>query len=446
MAIKSGTTAITVALPELAPPLATCSLPFMLLLAAPRLAIQMAWAALWAAFGPQFDNSYAPWAAQLIRVLGPTTGLIVYPMVSVLSDSCRSTYGRRRPYILGGTVASIVVWLLMVVVSSVIQAADDKKAAADKLSGVAIVLYFLMGVAVNTVQAPAALLIADFAGDHQVTAFSLAQAFSIIGSLLVSGFIALYGPASNVTIQILFMLILALVVTVLPVLLYVSETPHVPEVVISRRQELKRGVVAFYDGLKYLPRVLAVYCVCFVLAMLGYASYTGNKNQFFGVLFYDGIAADADKCGTHCTDAQLRYNNGTQFASGTVDTLHSLLGLLYLAVLPTLVRTFGVRRVFTYAMVPQMTLLLAFVRVKELNAASAILSSITQNTLFTMGIPVVLHVIGYGEANGLGLFAGALNSANCLGQFLTFALGPLLSWMGATPELPIMFDIRMRSL
>ncbi|EQC24972.1 hypothetical protein SDRG_17148, partial [Saprolegnia diclina VS20] len=319
MATKPDDTTIAVAPPEVAPPPATCSLPFMLLLAAPRLAIQMAWAALWAAFGPQFDNSFAPWAAQLIRVLGPTTGLIVYPMVSVLSDSCRSKYGRRRPYILGGTVASIVVWLLMVVVSSVIQDAKDKKAAADKLSGVAIVLYFLMGVAVNTIQAPAALLIADFAGDHQVTAFSLAQALSIIGSLLVSGYITLYGPASDVTVQILFMLILALVVTVLPVLLCVPETPYVPEVVTSRRQELKRGFVAFYDGIRYLPRVLAVYCVCFILAMLGYASYNGNKNQFFGTVFYNGNATDADKCGALCSDAQKRYNNGTQFASGTED-------------------------------------------------------------------------------------------------------------------------------
>ncbi|EQC24971.1 hypothetical protein SDRG_17147 [Saprolegnia diclina VS20] len=336
---KSDETTITVAPPGVAPPPATCSLPFMLLLAAPRMAIQMAWAAQWAAFGPQFANSYAPWAAQLIRILGPTTGLIVYPMVSVLSDSCRSTYGRRRPYILGGTVASIVVWLLMMVVSRAVQAAKDEKVAADKLSGVAIVLYLLMGVAVNTIQAPAALLIADFAGDHQVTAFSLAQAFSIIGSLLVSGYISLYGPASQSILAFLGMLMLVLVVTVLPVLLCVPETPYVPEVVISRRQELKRSCIAVYDGIRYLPRVLAVYCVCFILATLGYASYNSNKNQFFGTVFYNGNGTYADTCGASCSDAQKRFNKGTRFASGIVDTMHLLLGLLYLGVLPTLVRT-----------------------------------------------------------------------------------------------------------
>lgn len=44
---------------------------------------------------------------------GPLSGLIVQPVVGVLSDRCRSTLGRRRPFIIAGTIASSFAILLL---------------------------------------------------------------------------------------------------------------------------------------------------------------------------------------------------------------------------------------------------------------------------------------------------------------------------------------------
>ncbi|OQR95230.1 Glycoside-Pentoside-Hexuronide (GPH):Cation Symporter Family [Achlya hypogyna] len=424
-------TAVTITSPELPEPNAPrCSMAFLLLLCAPRMAIQMAWAAQWAAFGPKLQTQLAPWAVQLIQLIGPTTGLIVYPMIGVFSDSCPSSYGRRRPYLLAGTAATTIVWILMMLTNLI---------GNNWRTGYTVVLYLLMGIFVNVAQVPASLIIADFAGDHQVTAYSMAQGYSLVGSLLVSGYIAAWGPASDSFEYFLGMLIGVLWVTVLPVLICAKETTHVPEVVLPRAQEIKRGLIAVVDGARHLPKVLRVYCICFVLTQFGYSCYTGNKAQFFGLVVNGGNATDADSCKPRCSPAQKAYNEGVTFAGGLVDTAHAVVGLFFLFALPTLVRKWGARRVFTFALLPQTLIILIVVwHNKIFDAFILSIMAITQNTMFSMGIPVVLHVIGYGESNGLGLFAGALNSANCLGQFLTFALSPALVLTPMTNALPVL--------
>ena len=49
----------------------------------------------------------------LVWIAGPLSGLITQPMVGMWSDKCRSKYGRRRPYMLGGTVAVAMCYLVL---------------------------------------------------------------------------------------------------------------------------------------------------------------------------------------------------------------------------------------------------------------------------------------------------------------------------------------------
>ncbi|OQS02556.1 Glycoside-Pentoside-Hexuronide (GPH):Cation Symporter Family [Thraustotheca clavata] len=422
-----------------------CSIAFLLLLCAPRLAIQMAWAAQWAALGPKLEADHdSSWSVQLIQIIGPITGLIVYPMVGVYSDNCLSKYGRRRPFLLGGAIATTVSWLLMMLIDYVGDALG--KGWRDTY---AVILYALMGISVNVAQVPSTLIIADFAGDRQVTAYSIGQAYTIIGALFVSGYITIFGPAHGSFNSFLAMLIIILLATILPVCYFVKETPHIPDDPSSKPVKFKDAIFAVYTGVRYLRKVLAVYCICFVLVLFGYSCYNGNKSQYFGLVVNGGSSKGADKCldcvkpllnsCVPCNKKQNLYNDGVQFAGGIVDTLHLLLGLVFLPILPYLVRKFGARRVFVYSLLPQVLLVIPFfVRQKTVAAVVIVLISITQNMIFAMAIPVILHVIGYGEANGLGMFAGAFNSANCLGQFLTFIMTTIMVAANVSHALPLL--------
>lgn len=44
----------------------------------------------------------------LVWVAGPLSGLIVAPVIGAIADHSKSPYGRRRPFMLGGSVAVAV--------------------------------------------------------------------------------------------------------------------------------------------------------------------------------------------------------------------------------------------------------------------------------------------------------------------------------------------------
>src|SRR6185437_7567112 len=44
----------------------------------------------------------------LVWIAGPLSGTLVQPYVGMLSDNCRLRWGKRKPFMLGGTVATII--------------------------------------------------------------------------------------------------------------------------------------------------------------------------------------------------------------------------------------------------------------------------------------------------------------------------------------------------
>ena len=53
----------------------------------------------------------SPFIYGLIWLAGPFTGMVVQPLVGVLSDNTKSRFGRRRPYLLGGAIITgLALW------------------------------------------------------------------------------------------------------------------------------------------------------------------------------------------------------------------------------------------------------------------------------------------------------------------------------------------------
>ncbi|KDO34733.1 hypothetical protein SPRG_00795 [Saprolegnia parasitica CBS 223.65] len=440
--------------PAVDKPLEGCSIPFMLILCAPKMAMNMAWAAQWAALGPLLQILLSSSWVQVVQLVGPTTGLLVAPTVGVLSDASTSKYGRRRPYLFWGAITSALCWLVMMHAVDIGEALGDtnttmiNKYVAEKTEDLidrkwttffTVICYIWMDITCNLTQVPVNLIMADFAGDRQVTAASIGGAYSIAGSFAVSGYILFFGAAHKTIKPFMTMLIVIMLVTTMAVVVFVKETPYVPVVARQKGAEIKAAFVAVWTGIRLLPYTLAVYAICFVLMQYGYTAYNGAKGQFFGLVVKNGISTGADKCGDECNQRQIDFNDGVQIASGTTDTVYNCGSLLWLAVLPYLVRKFGAKNVITYGTLPQVLLILmAFCKNIPVDIIIVILCGITQNTINTLQIPTIMHIVGHEAENNLGLFAGAFNSANCLGQFLNFAFSSLLVKSDMGYALPVL--------
>jgi solute carrier family 45 protein 1/2/4 len=412
------------------------------LLALPRMAINMAWAAQWAALGPYLGTMLPKYAVQLTQVIGPLSGVLVAPTVGVLSDRCTSKWGRRRPYLLFGAVTSAICWLLMGYTTQFGEAMGDQGEGYQNRQYTAlftIIFYIWMDITVNVAQTPAFLIIADFAGDRQTTGAGIGQASSTMGSIIVAGYIYLFGAAHQSLRWFLGMLAFVMLVSVGLVCIFAKEIPREkdPNDTTSTCSRVGQAFGSIVTGLKTLPRVLVVYCVLIFCFQYGYTAYNGSKGQFFGIEVLNGTAEGADTCsGDNCTEAQQAYNKGVRIAGGSTDLLCAIVGYIFSWLIPYAVRAIGAKWVVTISAIPQALLMvMAFTKVIAIDVIIIVATTFTQTAIFTLVVPVIIHV--FGDKADVGMYVGALNSASCFGQLLNFVVGTALVETSLGYALPV---------
>lgn len=166
------------------------------------------------------------------------------------------------------------------------------------------------------------------------------------------------------------------------------------------------------------------------------------NNIFPSLEVFGGQASGADVCGTAgypaCTVEQDNFNKGVQMAGGSTDMIFSCVGYIFSWLLAFFVSKLGMKIVLIASTIPQALLMVAaFWHYVPVDVTIVVLTSITQNTVFGLLVPIIIHVIGSAEDERLGLYVGALNSANCAGQFLNFAVASGLVNTSLGYQLPV---------
>jgi solute carrier family 45 protein 1/2/4 len=92
----------------------------------------------------------------LVWIAGPLTGVLVQPYVGIMSDRCQIKWGRRRPFILGGALATIVsimilAWTREIVGGFLALFGLDRasRGVAVSIMIFAVVLIYILDIAIN---------------------------------------------------------------------------------------------------------------------------------------------------------------------------------------------------------------------------------------------------------------------------------------------------------
>ncbi|CAO3644138.1 unnamed protein product [Mucor fragilis] len=100
----------------------------------------------------------------LVWIAGPLSGLIMQPVVGVISDSCRSKWGRRRPFLVGGSII-VVLSLLAIGWTRELTRLFTNSEGGDTFKTVSIIVaiasIYILDFSVNCVQASCRALIVD---------------------------------------------------------------------------------------------------------------------------------------------------------------------------------------------------------------------------------------------------------------------------------------------
>ncbi|XP_065847988.1 sucrose transport protein SUC4 [Euphorbia lathyris] len=150
--------------------------------------IQFGWALQLSLLTPYVQELGIPHAwASVIWLCGPLSGLVVQPLVGHMSDRCNSRFGRRKPFILVGTVLICIAVLIIGHSADIGWLMGDRGDVKPRAIGTFIFGFWILDVANNTTQGPCRALLADLTGkDHRRTRVANAyfSLFMAVGNVL----------------------------------------------------------------------------------------------------------------------------------------------------------------------------------------------------------------------------------------------------------------------
>ncbi|MQL05354.1 hypothetical protein EI015_25015 [Escherichia coli] len=152
--------------------------------------VQFGWALQLSLLTPYVQLLGVPhtWSS-FIWLCGPISGLIVQPIAGYYSDRCKSRFGRRRPFILAGSVAVAIAVFLIGYAADLGHSFGDDLSLKTRPRAVAIFVigFWILDVANNMLQGPCRAFLGDLAAGDQKkirTANSIFSFFMAVGNIL----------------------------------------------------------------------------------------------------------------------------------------------------------------------------------------------------------------------------------------------------------------------
>lgn len=167
---------------------------------------------------------------------GPIAGIVVQPTVGILSDRCTSRYGRRRPFLVAGTVLSVISIILFAYAAQIGHILGDPPYAVVKPRALtlAIAAFWALDFSINAAQGPLRTLLADVVPPSQHKKgnayFALATGIgNCSGSLLGSLRLTAYLPFFPGDLQALYTFAaVILIITMTITVVFTKETSLIP--------------------------------------------------------------------------------------------------------------------------------------------------------------------------------------------------------------------------
>ncbi|OAA43155.1 Major facilitator superfamily domain, general substrate transporter [Metarhizium rileyi] len=177
----------------------TKGLWYMILLTVSMGGLQLAWAVELSNGSPYLLSlGLSKSLMALVWIAGPLTGSLVVPYVGIISDNCRIRWGKRRPFMVGGTIATVAGLMFLAWAREIVGGILGVFGASPKSEGVkvvtivaAVIGVYVLDIAINTVQAAIRAFFVDCAPAHQQEeANAMASRATGIGNII--GFVAGY--------------------------------------------------------------------------------------------------------------------------------------------------------------------------------------------------------------------------------------------------------------
>jgi solute carrier family 45 protein 1/2/4 len=326
----------------------------------------------------------------------------------------RSSFGRRRPFILGGAIFIIIGLALISNAQIIGRWLGDAEDYSGRAIAIAIVGFWILDLANNTVQGPSRALLVDIAPAAQQGIGSSLFSFMIglgnlvgyfVGHLDLNKLLPFMGNSGLDPYRALFTI--SMVVLTLCICLTVFTTHEIPYV---SDQPMENPFKKIYLGLIKMPSCVARVCVVQFFCWVGWFAYIVYISDWVGEAIYKGDPHSDDP------EKVKRFEEGVREAS-LMMTINAAVTMAASAILPVLLKTIGIKTVYFLGNIFLGVLLLSTLFIEGVVGAFVVISLCGIPTAVTMVLPFT--IVGQGvSTTDSGLYMGALNIFVVLPQLL----------------------------
>lgn len=275
-----------------------------------------------------------------VWLAGPISGIVMQPIVGVLSDRCRSSFGRRRPFMLGGALMVAVSLVLFSNAADIASYLGDPPHAAGHGSRTSIALalgaFWTLDFAINALQAPTRALLADVVHPSQLsTGNACFAAATGIGKTIAY---TLGSLAPDIRTVYFVGAVIILVFSLLPSILVHERAIHQDDDAFSSGpcSTLIHTMSEVWSTLRGMQRSFRTVFIAQFLSCTGFMLVFIYVTLFFGQL--NGGIADAPIA----SPEYARFEAGVLRANRAL-LFMSVLSMVLAPIIPTLARVLGTR-------------------------------------------------------------------------------------------------------
>ncbi|KAI0851018.1 hypothetical protein F5Y00DRAFT_24620 [Daldinia vernicosa] len=238
----------------------------------------------------------------LVWVAGPLTGTLVQPYIGMLSDNCRVSWGKRKPFMLGGAAATSLAFMFLAWIREIIGGIfslfgvdSDSHTVKITIIVIAVIWIYVLDVAVNTVQASIRAFIVDCAPSHQQEAAN-SMASRLVGVGNIIGYLAggidlpkyVWWFGSTQFKDLCAIASIALCFSVILSVVFIKErNPQLDGRPAADRPGLLSFFVKIFASIKRLPPQISKVCIVQFAAWIGFFPMLFYTSSYIGEIYVE---------------------------------------------------------------------------------------------------------------------------------------------------------------
>ena len=380
------------------------------------LAYQIAYSVEFALGTPIMSRLKIPQTYQpFIWLTGPLSGFIIQPLIGFYSDAVHLKLGRRRPFIIAGTIGIVTGFIMLYFVEKIGSILNHLNPRGWSIF-IFVTGLLITNVSINVLQGPSRALVGDVVPkSQQVLANSLGSLMLGIAAVItnfIGGFnLSKYtnGKFSSEQIVIISGCIL-LVLGVIVTLICAKEEHFVGEV--QRDNPLKE----IYSSAKSMPKAVFRISIVYLFSWMAYFPFMVEATDYFGRDIFGGSPDSSIQ------ELKDKYTEGVNFGMLVIG-VSNILVMFYGIIQDSVLKCLGMKFSYALSQIIEAICLIPLFFIKDKWILLLLLAPLGISCTIFNSVPfaVVGMIV---DQDKMGTYMGILNSFAVIGQQLTnFILG-----------------------